>query len=219
MSSSFPGSPKLLKGGLVLIDPESSAVLKIIPLQYNPDSLSRTLQVKGVGGEGAASRSEALRLTGPPVETIKLEAEIDATDLMEAGDTQTAQVGIHPQLAVLESIIYPSSASLISNNSLAQSGTLEITPMETSLTLFIWSKEKIMPVRITEFSITEEAFDANLNPIRAKISLGMRVLNVDDLGFDHKGGGLFMSYHQNKERLAGLFRQGNLADFGINSIP
>jgi len=217
--SAFPGSPKLLKGGLVLIDPETSAVKKIIPLQYNPDNLTRSLQVKGVGGEGAGSRSEPLRLTGPPVETLKLEIEIDATDLLETGDTQTSQVGIQPQLSVLESIVYPSSASLISNNSLAQSGTIEITPMETDLTLFIWSKERILPVRITEFSITEESFDPNLNPIRAKVSIGMRVLNVDDLGFDHKGGGLFMSYHQNKERLAGLFKQGNLADLGINSIP
>ena len=103
--SAFPGSPKLLKGGLVLIDPETSAVKKIIPLQYNPDTLTRSLQVKGVGGEGAGSRSEPLRLTGPPVETLKLEIEIDATDLMETGDTQTSQVGIQPQLSVLESIV------------------------------------------------------------------------------------------------------------------
>ena len=74
--SSFPGSPHIIKGGIVLIDPESSAVKSIITLQYNPDTLTRTLQVKGVGGEGGGNRSEALRLTGPPVETLKLEAEI-----------------------------------------------------------------------------------------------------------------------------------------------
>ena len=91
--------------------------------------------------------------------------------------------------------------------------------METALTLFIWNKNRILPVRITEFSITEEAFDTNLNPIRAKISLGMRVLNTDDLGFDHRGGSLYMSYQQNKEKLAGMFTQGTLNNFGITSIP
>ena len=74
--------------------------------------------------------------------------------------------------------------------------------MESPLTLFVWSKQRIVPVRLTDLSITEEAFDPNLNPIRAKVSLGMRVLSVDDLGFDHKGGSLFMVYLQQKERLA-----------------
>jgi hypothetical protein len=215
--SSFPGSPRLIKGGIVLINPESSAIEKIITLQYNPDTLTRTLQIRGAGGD-QGNRSEALRLTGPPVETLKIEAEIDATDQMEVAESTTRQVGIQPQLAILETIVYPASSKLISNNSLAQAGTLEIAPNESSLTLFIWNKNRIIPVRITEFSITEEAFDVNLNPIRAKVSLGLRVLSVDDLGFSHKGGGLFMTYQQNKERLAKMFKPGNLGDLGINSI-
>ena len=40
---------------------------------------------------------------------------------------------------------------------------------------------------MTEFSITEEAFDTNLNPIRAKISLTMRVLSVNDLTYESTG--------------------------------
>jgi hypothetical protein len=215
--SSFPGSPRLIKGGIVLIDPQSAAILKVITLQYNPDTLTRSLQVKGVG-ESTGNRSEALRLSGPSVETIKLEAEIDATDQMQVADSLTAQVGIQPQLSVLEAIVYPTSTQLINNNNLAKSGTLEIIPMETALTLFIWNKNRIIPVRITDFSITEEAFDVILNPVRAKVSLGMRVLSVDDLGFEHKGGSLFMNYLQNKEQLAGKFRQGSLGDLGINSI-
>jgi hypothetical protein len=216
--STFPGSPHLVKGGLVLINAETSFIERIITLQYNPDTLSRTLQVKGTGGEGSSQRSEPLRLTGPPVETLKLEAEIDATDQMEIADTITTSSGIQSQLAQLETIIYPSSLRLIINNVLSLAGTIEITPMESSLILFIWSKERILPVRITEFSITEEAFDVNLNPIRAKVSLGMRVLNVDDLGFDHKGGILFMNYQLNKERLAGIISSGRLGEFGIKSL-
>src|SRR5438552_3679276 len=70
--STFPGSPRVLKGGIVLIDPDSGAVQRIIVLQYNPETVSRTLAPQAASGDGA--RSEALRLKGPPVETIKLDA-------------------------------------------------------------------------------------------------------------------------------------------------
>jgi len=216
--TNFPGSPRLLKGGIVLIDPETAAVRRIIALQYNPDTLTRSLQVKGVGAEGG-DRSEALRLKGPPVETIKLDAEIDATDQLELADSQAARVGLHPQLAALELIVYPASSQLAANNQLAQAGVLEIAPMESALMLFIWSKNRIIPVRLTEFSITEEAFDVNLNPIRAKVSLGMRVLSVDDLGFNHKGGNLFMSYLAQKEQLAAQSTNSAFSALGIGGIP
>ena len=91
--------------------------------------------------------------------------------------------------------------------------------MQGPLTLFIFGPKRIMPVRITEFSIVEEAFDVALNPIRAKISLGMRVLTVDDLGFDNKGGGLFMTYLQAKEQLASQNRAGTFGQLGITGIP
>src|ERR1044071_7460143 len=150
--SSFPNSPRLLKGGIVLIDPDTSAVRRIIVLQYNPDTLSRSLQPQTVKESG--DRSEAMRLTGPPVETIKLDAEIDATDQLEFPDQNrnVVQFGIQPQLAALETLIYPSSAKLMSNNAMAKAGMLEIVPMISSLPLFVWSKNRIVPVRITDFS-------------------------------------------------------------------
>lgn len=217
--STFPNSPRLIKGGLVLLDPATSAVLRIIALQYNPDTLTRSLQPQAAKEGG--DRSEAMRLTGPPIETIKLEAEIDATDQLEFPDQNASAVelGIQPQLAALETILYPRSGQLLANNALAQSGTLEIIPMIAPLTLFIWSKSRVIPVRITDCSITEEAFDPALNPIRAKVSLGMRVLSVTDLGFATKGGSLFMSYQQQKEALASRNHGGALSNFGIGGIP
>ncbi len=215
----FPNSPKVLKSGLVLIDPKSAQVQRIISLQYNPDSLSRSFQIQSVDEWGNA-RSEALRLKGPAVESYKLEAEIDATDQLEfpGGNRATVEHGIQPQLAALELLLYPTSNQLNSNNSLANAGTLEIVPMETPLVLFVWSKTRIVPVRVTEFSVTEEAFDPTLNPLRAKVSLGLRVLSVDDLGFSHKGGSLFMSYLQTKEQLAGKAVGGQFSSLGISGI-
>lgn len=216
--SSFPGSPQLLKGGIVLLDPDTGQPVQVIVLQYNPDTLTRSLQAQGIGPE-PGDRLEALRLKAPPIETIKLEAEIDATDQMEKADPTTAQLGIYPQLAVLETIVYPTSQQLQANDSQSQMGTLDIAPMEAPLALFVWSQIRVLPVRITDFSITEEAFDANLNPIRAKVSLGMRVLTVNDLGFAHKGGNLFMTYLQQKEQLAARNPRGTLGALGLKGIP
>jgi hypothetical protein len=216
--TTFPRSPRLLKGGIVLIDPETSAVQRIISLQYNPEKLTRTLKGKTVGED--SNRSQALRLKGPPVETYKLDAEIDAADQLEFPEKneEIIQHGITPLLCALEAIVYPESSQMLANNSLAASGTLEILPIEAPLTLFVWSKNRVLPVRLTDFSITEEAFDPSLNPIRAKISLGMRVLSVDDLGFDHKGGNLYMAYQQLKEQLATKLKQGTLSTLGVGEI-
>jgi hypothetical protein len=217
--STFPNSPRLLKCGLVLIDMQTQQPQRTIVLQYNPDSLSRTLQIQAVGEN--ASRSEALRLKGPPVETIKLEAEIDVTDQLEFPDKNPAesQLGLFPILSALETMIYPTSKAISDNNTLAGRGTLEIAPMEAPLTVFVWSQNRIAPVRLTDFSVTEEAFDPNLNPIRAKVSLGMRVLTVNDVGFDHRGGSLFMVYLKNKETLAQMHGAGSLGPLGITRIP
>jgi hypothetical protein len=218
--SAFPGSPRVLKGGIVLLDPDRFTVLPngIIALQYNPDTLTRTLKIKGA--EEGGDRSEALRLTGPPVESIKLDAEIDAADQLEQPDQNPTAVqrGIFPQLAALETIVYPKSAALQNNFTLAQQGTLEIMPMLAPFTLFVWSASRIAPVRITDLSITEEAFDPALNPIRAKVSLGLRVLTVDDLSLSDKSGSLYITYQQQKESLAGLFQGGTLSALGTTGI-
>jgi len=216
--TTFPGSPKLLRGGIVLFDLTTETVQRIIVMQYNPATLNRTLQVQGAGGEGG-ERLEALRLKGPPVETYQLEAEIDAADQMEfptqGANRAAVEFGILPQLAALETIIYPTSSSVRINNQLAESGNLEIIPMETPLVLFVWSKNRVLPVRIIDFSINEEAYDPNLNPLRAKVSLGLRVLSGNDLTYNHFGSGLFRSYHQQKEQLSRRASSGQLDALGI----
>ena len=143
--ATFSNSPKLLKGGLVLIDSESSAIQRVIVLQYNPDSLSRSVKAQGTDDQG--DRSQALRLRGPAIETFTMEAKIDAIDHLEEGDTTARELGIHPQLAALETMLYPTSARLIDNDVRAGSGDLEIVPAETPLALFVWGKQRIVPVR------------------------------------------------------------------------
>jgi hypothetical protein len=214
-------SPKLIKGGLVVMAPGGGAVRNTIALQYNPDTLTRSYQVQGVGGDGGGERAQPFRLKGPAVETIKLDAEIDATDQLEFPDTHANAVafGVAPQIALLEALVNPSVDELLAVAALTANGTLEILPPEAPLVLFVWSKSRVVPVRVTEFSVTEEAFDPSLNPIRAKVGLGMRVMSTDDLGFTHRGGTIFISYLRAREALAAKAGTASLASIGLNNLP
>jgi hypothetical protein len=195
-------SPILRKGAILSVDPATGVPLGKILLQYNPDSITRSLKPQSVGDQ--PDHTEILRLKGPPIETIKCDAEIDATDLLAQGDANTLAYGIQPQLSALELLVYPSSGVLIANEVLSLLGTIEILPMESALTLFAWSRNRITPVRITGMEITEEAFDPQLNPIRAKVTLNMRVLNVNDVGFLTPAGALYMTYQIGQETMAQL---------------
>jgi hypothetical protein len=214
---SLSTSPRLVKAGIVLVDPGSGAVRRVIAMQYNPDQLTRSFEVQAFGEGGTVA--DALRLKGPAIETLRLEAVLDATDALEAGDPVATAEGIQPALAALEGLAHPAAAALDEQSRLASMGMLEIAPLEQPLALFAWSARRVAPVRITELSITEEAFDPALNPIRAKVSLGLRVLSVTDLGFEHRGGTIFMAYLRGREALAALAPKAGIDVLGLGAVP
>ncbi|HEX3296417.1 MAG TPA: hypothetical protein VHR85_06320 [Nocardioides sp.] len=198
----FSGSPKLTKGALIGLD-VLKPLASVVVFQYNPEKVTRTLRAKTSGTEGGAE-GEALRLTGPPEETFNLEIEIDATDQLAVGEAVAGELGIAPQLASLEMMFYPASGLVIANEALALAGLVEVVPPEAPLSLLVWGPTRILPVRITTISVAEEAYDPNLNPIQAKVTLGVRVLTYDDLGLLSVGGGLFMVHQVAKEAMANL---------------
>jgi hypothetical protein len=207
--TNFPRSPRLTKGAIVGID-LFNPLASVIVFQYNPESLSRTLQPQAAGEGG--DRSEALRLKGAPIETIKLDVQIDATDQLERGDSLATTLGIHPQLAALEMLIYPKSALVIANTVLLATGTIEVIPPMAPFTLFVWGIKRVVPVRVTDMSITEEAHDPALNPTRAKVSLGLRVLTYSDLTLTHPGYSLFLAHQIAKEVFATVGSISNVGD-------
>lgn len=212
----YSRSPRVLKAGIVLMDRDSGEVIRAIALQYNPEMLNRSVAMRGPGEDG--DQLEALRLSGPPVETINLEAVLDATDGLDANETRSKTIGIAGDIAALETILYPSTASLIAQDALAARGVIEVLPVVSPLALFVWGSQRILPVRITDFSVVEESFDSDLNPIRARITLGMRALSINDLPFSSRGGGLAMVQHRLKETLAGHDPIVDLSAFGTESL-
>lgn len=202
--SSSPITPKVNRGAIIGVD-LFNPLASVVVFQYNPDTLTRTLTPQGAGGQ--PDRGEALRLKGPPEEKIKADLEIDATDQMEKG---AGKMGVYPALSSLEMLLYPKSALVIANEVLANLGVIEIIPPEAPLAFFVWGPLRILPVRITSFSIVEEAFDADLVPIRARVSVDMRVLNYNDLGLTHPGGAIFMAHQIAKEVMATVAGAGSL---------
>jgi hypothetical protein len=196
--TSFPGSPRLLKGALVGVDP-MNPLASVVVFQYNPDTMTRRLEARAAQD---GDRGEAFRLTGPPKETITLSVEIDATDQLEQGNPLAATLGLHPTLAALEMMLYPKSAVVIANDVLSAIGTIEIIPAEGPMILFVWGPARVLPVRLTSFSITEEAYDPMLNPTRAKVELSLTVLSYDDVSLLSPARALFLAHHIAKEVMA-----------------
>ncbi len=208
--------PAVIKGGIVLMDRDSGQIRRVIALQYNPETLSRSLSVRGAGDDG--DRLEALRLTGPPMETLNLEAMLDATDALEDSRETAVELGVAADIAALETILSPSAETLERQDALASRGAIEILPAVSPLVLFVWGGRRILPVRITDFSVVEEMFDRALNPVRARITLGMRVLTVADLPFASRGGALAMVQLRMKETLAERAAGGSLMSLGLEGL-
>lgn len=197
--STFPGSPRLMKGALIGVD-LFNPLASVVVFQYNPDTMTRRLEPRSIGGEG--ERGEAFRLSGPPKETITLSIEVDATDQLADGNPLAIVSGITPTLAALEMMLYPKSALVIANTLLAAVGTVEILPAEGPMILFVWGPTRVLPVRLTSLGITEEAYDTLLNPTRAKVDLTLSVLSYNDLKLTSPGNALFMVHQISKEVLA-----------------
>jgi len=199
--TTFPGSPRLLKGAIIGLDPVNP-LASIVVFQYNPDTLTRRLEARSSGGGESGDRSEAFRLTGPPKETITLSIEVDATDQLEQANPLAVTMGVYPTLSALEMLLYPKSAAVIANTILAQFGNIELIPPEAPMTLFVWGPQRVLPVRVTSFSITEQSFDTMLNPITAKVDLSLLVLSYHDLKLTHPGYNLFLAHQIAKEIMA-----------------
>ena len=197
--TSFPGSPKVLKGAIVGIDifnPISSVAI----FQYNPEQLSRSLDPQY--SEAGGGQAEALRLQGPPRETISANITIDLIDQMEQGKAGPLGAGISGYLAAIEMLVYPKTALVAANQILLAIGTMEVIPPVAPLTLFIYGWKRVVPVKIASISITETAHDPALNPIRADVGLSMTVLTYNDLPLTHPGYWTFLAHQVVKEALA-----------------
>ncbi len=209
-----PIAPRLIKGALIGID-IFNPLASVIVFQYNPDTMTRRLDARSTGSTDGGDRSEAFRLSGPPRETITMNVEFDAADQVDQTGAQTT-FGVYPSLSALEMLLYPKSSVVIANAAAAQGGILEIVPVEAPPTFLIWGPQRVLPVRLTGFSITEEAYDGLLNPIRAKVDLSLLVLSYHDLKISSPSYFIFLAQQIAKEVLATSNVVNSAVNFGVS---
>jgi len=191
-------SPNLSKGMLVTA-PSLTSLLppRVVVFQYNPTELSRDISPNY--GE---DNDRALGFTGPATETINLTAIFDSTADMVSESQTTDTLGIFAQLSCLQLMVYPSVANTVANALEAALGTIEISANDVPLTIFAWGSKRILPVKLTSISITEKAFDSDLNPIRAEVALGMQVLSDNDVKVASSEYVLYMAHQTIQEVMA-----------------
>ena len=206
-----PRSPRVTRGAIIGFDP-FNPLASVVVFQYNPDEVTRSLEPQA--GATSGGRAEILRLTGAPTEKIDITIEIDATDQLEGGDSVATGTGIYPQLAALEMLLYPKSLQVIANTIALAAGMIEVIPTEAPFTLLVWGLKRVVPVKLNSFRVTEEAHDASLNPIRAKVALQLQVLSYNDFSFTHPGFGVYMAHQVVKEALAVVGSGSNVARLG-----
>jgi len=185
--SNLSRSPKISRGALVAIGSNSRKPISdknsIFVFQYNPEKLTREISYPSNEDTVTVIKKTKNKLKRP-IETIHLTLELDATDQLEKPEQypHTAEYGLLPSLAVLESMIVPSG--------------------ELPVIVFQWGPNRTIPVRLTSYNIVEEAFDQNLNPIRVRIDLCMQVLGASDFKSGSVGHEIYKNYQTQKEALA-----------------
>lgn len=212
--SAFPLSPRLRKGGVIALNPPDPTPIVVI-FQYNPEAVTRRLVPNGAAPSGG--RGEAMRLSGPPTETLSFTVEIDAADQLErpGENAVTPALGLHPSLAALERLAYPALPLVVANEALALAGGAFIAAERAPIALLAWGA-RLLPVQLDGFSVQEQAFDPALNPIRAQVELSMRVLTHRDLDPTHPGYWVYLASLAAKEELAAIGSLGSVSGFGVS---
>lgn len=209
MPGGYSRSPKLLKGALIQFSaPMLLPIPNIIVFQYNPESMTRTLKPWSVARAEAATgekdKLEAL-LAQPydPQESFSLTLELDATDALEFPDTHpVARIsGVADRIAAMEMLLYPPGDSALGgllnvsidvsigaggisggvSTGATAADLIKAKRKRVPIVLFFWGPGRVAPVRLTSFQVEEQAFSPLLYPIRAKVGLGLSIVNPYDL--------------------------------------
>ncbi len=202
-NSPFSRTPLLLKGALVEFSERFlGPVPNVIIFQYNPETMTRTLMTASPAGgsERQTGDEQASRTAQPgdPPESFSLALELNAADALEQPESHPVAFlsGVADRLAAMEMLLYPDEGSLLGglvgsiSGSLGGGGAASLggalggarpVPRGTvPVVLFVWGPGRMLPVRLTSFSVEEQAYSPTLYPIRAKVTIGLQVLNPQD---------------------------------------
>jgi hypothetical protein len=203
----------LMKGAFVVFQTPAPVPSDIIMFQFNAESLQRKIEPPKDNSNAAdKGGGKPQHQTGRPTESFSIAIDLDAADRLADDDAITRAVGLHPAIAQLELLLYPQSSLMILNAGLARAGVAFAKPLATPNVLFVWGTTRILPVRVTSVSIHEQQFDHRLNPINARVDVGVEVLKESELSEPFKT--LAMITHVTKEGLSRIGTAQSAASIG-----
>ncbi|MGI6457728.1 MAG: hypothetical protein ACOX5R_19205 [bacterium] len=204
MANGYSRTPVLIKGALIRFDaPLLIPIPNIIIFQYNPDTFIRNLtpytpprirDTEEDSDSSTESRQTERSQPYDPEESFSLKLILDASDALEKPQFHPVAVisGVADRIAALEMLLYPVTEGVQLLGSIAASVSVSAGGASISaggsaagetvpnprvpVTLLIWGPGRIVPVRLTSFSVEEQAFSPLLYPIRATVNVGMKVL-------------------------------------------
>jgi hypothetical protein len=206
----------------------------LVVFQFNPEELARTLNIPEVTTQQGCQtgQMETNQACSPPTESFTLTAKFSAADDLGKGGAMSViprAFGIGPQIAALEKMVYPAGplTGLLGQAIDAVGSALGVgagggerpIPRQTvPRILFIWGPTRLLPVRIKSMSITEQKFDAFLNPVQVEVQIGLEVLSLANNSNDKIGYGALTASRVVKDAQAVL----NLAksvELAVDIIP
>jgi len=161
--------PNINRGVLILLDPKAVSFTdranSFFAFKYNPERLVHTFS------QNAPSQpvgNSTAFVGGQPSEYFGLTFDLDSVDLDSQNQSRIAtDLGIHPGLAMLELMMQPQTAD---------------KQVVLPIVVFKWGSKRLVAVNVVNMSVEEKTFDQTLNPIRATVSLTLRVLTVSEVG-------------------------------------
>jgi hypothetical protein len=203
-----------LRGAFIAYEPggyPKESHRRMIPFRFNPESISRTVAVEaaksGGGVEGAAQKApagsagdrKADASAGTMKESFSIQIRLDFDDRGEAAAGIDQKLGIAPEIAAIEDLLYP--APSVADQAKGKKGAQRSAPARP-LVLLVWGRDRILPVRIASLKIEESVYNADLYPVRAEIEASLEVLGTVE-GLDHTGVQAALAHtHQARKRLA-----------------
>jgi hypothetical protein len=209
--------PKLIKGALVDTDPLAAPPL-VVPFQFNPETLTRRKSVRipappsRRGREESTPEDQSLEVqnTVTEPETISMDIRLDATDALEDGDGAAAELGVLPALSALELMITPRSETVLGSFAGLASDFGFGDRLVTPVLIFVWGRQRLYPVRLTQMDIEEVEYNANLSPTRVIVGMTMQVLG---------GASQFQRYTQAQRALLAGLNARTAPDLARSIVP
>ncbi|MGH8109143.1 MAG: hypothetical protein ACREO1_10575 [Arenimonas sp.] len=223
----------LLRGALVEYSGDFlGPIPNLVVFQFNPEELARTVNIPAPpSGSTGTTETDAGTTGAPPTESFTLTAKFSAADDLGKGGAVSAiprVFGIGPQIAALEKMVYPAGplSGLIGQAIDAITGSAggdepadrAIPRQSLPRILFIWGYTRVLPVRIKSMTITEQKFDAFLNPVQVEIQIGLDVLSLAKTSTDKIGYGA-LTYSRGAKDAQAILNLAKAVELAADIIP